>query len=305
MKHLFLLHIGAVTHATRSSIPPLKAFSSPPASGFLFCFNDGGSEICCRLSSDLRSRFGTSGSSRRDDEVVSVLRMPLRATRLDHCKLQGSSLFQLLHSSPNFAAIDDMLSYSTKEILKQFPFLLSLLLDYTVKFNFLPFDLKNRPNWYKEKVYPLNKVPSLERDNKIIGESLEVVKYIDTHFEGPKLIPEDPERKEFAEEMAAYSDTFVKNMWNTFRSNGDAATEMGPTLDHLENCLSKFEDGPFLVGHFSIADIAFVTFVEEARNVLLKEKNYDITTGRPKLKIWIEEMHKIDAYTVTKVPPHT
>ncbi|XP_068644298.1 glutathione S-transferase L3-like [Aristolochia californica] len=169
---------------------------------------------------------------------------------------------------------------------------------------FVPFDLKNRPAWYKEKVYPLNKVPSLEHDNKIIGESLEVVKYIDTQFEGPKLIPQDPARKEFAEEMAAYSDTFVKNMWTTFRSEGDAATEMGSTLDHLENCLYKFEDGPFFVGHFSFADIAFVTFIEEAHDVLMKKKNYDITTGRPKLGTWIEEMHKIDSYTVTKVPPH-
>ncbi|XP_068667775.1 protein IN2-1 homolog B-like [Aristolochia californica] len=169
---------------------------------------------------------------------------------------------------------------------------------------FVPFDLKNRPAWYKEKVYPLNKVPAIEHNNNVTGESLEVVKYIDANFDGPKLVPEDPGKKEFADEMVAYSATFIKVVWGSFSSEGDAATEVGPTLDHIENCLTKFGDGHFFVGQFSIADIAYVTFVEKAQVVLLEKKNYDITAGRPHFKTWIEEMHKIEAYTETKVPPH-
>ncbi|MCE0481797.1 Glutathione S-transferase L3 [Datura stramonium] len=40
------------------------------------------------------------------------------------------------------------------------------------KIELVPIDLQNRPAWYKEKVYPQNKVPALEHNNKAIGESL-------------------------------------------------------------------------------------------------------------------------------------
>nr|GEW05889.1 glutathione S-transferase L3-like isoform X2 [Tanacetum cinerariifolium] len=53
----------------------------------------------------------------------------------------------------------------------------------------VPIDLANRPVWYKEKVYPKNKVPALEHDNKITGESLDLMRYVDAHFEGPALLP--------------------------------------------------------------------------------------------------------------------
>jgi hypothetical protein len=32
-------------------------------------------------------------------------------------------------------------------------------------------------------------VPSLEHNNEVRGESLDLIKYIDTHFEGPSLFP--------------------------------------------------------------------------------------------------------------------
>ena len=33
-------------------------------------------------------------------------------------------------------------------------------------------------------------VPSLEHNNQVKGESLDLVKYIDSNFEGPSLLPE-------------------------------------------------------------------------------------------------------------------
>lgn len=33
-------------------------------------------------------------------------------------------------------------------------------------------------------------VPSLEHNNEVKGESLELVKYIDSNFEGPSLLPD-------------------------------------------------------------------------------------------------------------------
>lgn len=33
-------------------------------------------------------------------------------------------------------------------------------------------------------------VPALEHNNRVIGESLDLIKYIDTNFEGPSLTPD-------------------------------------------------------------------------------------------------------------------
>lgn len=170
------------------------------------------------------------------------------------------------------------------------------------KIKLVPIDLANRPAWYKEKVYPENKVPALEHDNKIIGESLDLVRYLDAHFEGPALLPDDPAKREFAEELLTYTDTFNKTVFSSFKG-GDIAKEVGVAFDYLESALQKF-DGPFLLGEeASLVDFAYIPFVERFHKFLQQVFKYDIISGRPKLATWIEELNKIDAYTVTKGDP--
>jgi hypothetical protein len=36
----------------------------------------------------------------------------------------------------------------------------------------------------------LEQVPSLEHKNEVKGESLDLIKYVDNHFEGPSLFPD-------------------------------------------------------------------------------------------------------------------
>ena len=76
-----------------------------------------------------------------------------------------------------------------------------------------------------------------------------------------------------------------------------------PTLDYLENALEKFDDGPFFLGEFSNVDLAYAPFVERLYFAFSRLKNYDITTGRPKLLQWIQEVRKIDAYAITSPDP--
>ncbi|XVF76541.1 hypothetical protein PTKIN_Ptkin13bG0273900 [Pterospermum kingtungense] len=166
------------------------------------------------------------------------------------------------------------------------------------KIKLVPLNLQNRPAWYKEKVYPENKVPALEHNGKIIGESLDLIKYVDSNFEGPSLLPEDPDKKKFFEELLSYVDKFVGTVFTSFK--GDATKEAAPAFDYLENALKKFDDGPFLLGQFSLADITYIPFVERFQIFLSEVFKYDITAGRPKLAAWIEEVNKIDAYKQTK-----
>ncbi|KAB1223937.1 Glutathione S-transferase L3 [Morella rubra] len=169
------------------------------------------------------------------------------------------------------------------------------------KIKLVPINLQNRPAWYKEKLYPENKVPSMEHNGKVIGESLDLIKHVDSNFEGPSLLPNDPAKREFAEDLIAYAGTFTKTVYTSFK--GDPVKEVGPVFDHLEQALHKFDDGPFFFGQFSLVDIAYVPFVERFQIFLSEVWKYDITAGRPKLAKWIEEINKIDAYKQTKTNP--
>ncbi|KAJ4753967.1 Glutathione S-transferase [Rhynchospora pubera] len=173
------------------------------------------------------------------------------------------------------------------------------------KIKLVAIDLGDRPAWYKEKVYPENVVPSLEHKNEVKGESLDLVKYIDNHFEGPPLLPDDLAKQTFAEELLAYCDSFAKSLNSFLRSKGDDISDAGMVspvvaLDKFEESLSRFGDGPFLLGRdFSLVDIAYVPFVERLHLFLSDLKKYDITKGRPKLTSYIKELNKIEAYTAT------
>lgn len=152
-------------------------------------------------------------------------------------------------------------------------------------------------------MYPGNKVPSLEHNNVVKGESLDLIKYIDENFDGPKLLHDDDAKKQFAEELFAYCDTFNGVHFALLTSKGDVPDDVGAAYDKLEEYLGKFDDGPFFLGKFSLVDIAYAPFVERFLPLLAEVKNYDVTKDRPKLTKWIEELNKIDAYTSTQRDP--
>ncbi|XP_074368933.1 glutathione S-transferase L3-like [Apium graveolens] len=169
------------------------------------------------------------------------------------------------------------------------------------KIEVVPINLQNRPTWYKEKVYPENKVPSLEHDNKVTGESLDLLNYLDNHFEGPALLPEDPAKREFAKELISYTDKWTSIVFGSLR--GDPVKEAGGAFDYLETALHKFDDGPFFLGQISQVDIAYAPHFERAHLFIEDVWKHNILSGRPKLTAWFEELNKIDAYTQTKVDP--
>ncbi|CAL5351704.1 unnamed protein product [Camellia sinensis] len=122
----------------------------------------------------------------------------------------------------------------------------ALIVGLQEKIKLVPIDLQNRPDWYKEKVYPPNKVPSLEHNNEIRGVSLDLLKYIDSYFEGPALYPDDPTKREFAEELLSYTNTFNLAVITSLKEGSE--NEISTAFDYLESALFKFTDGPFFLG---------------------------------------------------------
>ncbi|CAN8237446.1 unnamed protein product [Cochlearia groenlandica] len=166
------------------------------------------------------------------------------------------------------------------------------------KIKLIPIDLSNKPAWFKD-VIPEKKVPALEHNGQVIGDSLNLIKFIDTNFDGPSLYPEDCTKREFGEDLLTYLDaTFIKTVFGSFKD--DPAKDTASVFDQLENALEKFDDGPFFLGEFSLVDIAYVPFIQRFQMFLGEVFKYDIIVGRPKLATWVEEMDKMVAYTQTK-----
>lgn len=111
---------------------------------------------------------------------------------------------------------------------------------------------------------------------------------------------QDEERRKFADEMIAYTETFTSTVYSSFKGE-DPPKQSAEAFDYLETALKKFEEkGPFFLGEFSLVDIAYIPFIERMQGFLEQVWKYDITSGRPKLATWIEEMNKFDAYKQTK-----
>eukprot|EP00250_Pteridium_aquilinum_P000067 c10086_g1_i1 orf=208-930(+) len=165
-------------------------------------------------------------------------------------------------------------------------------------------DLFDKPKWYLEKVYPIGKVPSLEHNGKVKGESLDLLEYIDQNFEGPSLYPKGSGKEEAAKELLKFSDEVIKQFFTAF-GNKEAKTayaeeHIGPVLDHLETALQKFSnEGPFFLGQLSAVDLAYAPFFERFELLTPELLNYDIFEGRPKLAKWFKVMNTVDAYTST------
>ena len=135
---------------------------------------------------------------------------------------------------------------------------------------------------------------------------MDLVKYIDSNFEGPSLLPDvrhtldcdpcnacssfagslmsefssqDPAKKQFAEELLAFTDAFNRALYSSIVSKEDVSEETGnrivrvfenvfmlynmliftcgflipvAALDKIEEALGKFTDGPFFLGQFSL-----------------------------------------------------
>ncbi|GJN02756.1 hypothetical protein PR202_ga20138 [Eleusine coracana subsp. coracana] len=158
------------------------------------------------------------------------------------------------------------------------------------KIQLVAIDLQDKPAWYRyyhtfmidngKLIFVQEKVPVLEHNGNIIAESLDLLKYLDANFEGPKLLPEDPEKQAYADELIVSSDSVIAALFKAGRVEGDLISDLaGPSLDKIEESLD--------------VDMVYAPFVERFKDFFATVKLYDMTRERPKLKAWIEVYHEI------------
>ncbi|KAJ0018436.1 hypothetical protein Pint_09918 [Pistacia integerrima] len=96
-------------------------------------------------------------------------------------------------------------------------------------------------------------VPALDHNGKIIGESIDLIEYVDSNFEGPSLFPDDRDKKKLVEESLSYTDTFNRDVYTSFKGDPDSLQDVKSEYAVYESILFGkvliFEMGD-IVGNF-------------------------------------------------------
>uniref|UniRef100_G3MRC7 Glutathione transferase n=1 Tax=Amblyomma maculatum TaxID=34609 RepID=G3MRC7_AMBMU len=169
-------------------------------------------------------------------------------------------------------------------------------------------DLKNKPEWHF-KLNAAGKVPILQKDDKLVYESLIVAEYLDDAYGSPKLLPSDPyqkaRQKMFIEVGSAalmpvlkihYNKDNRVELWKEFKDKvrvyeEELATRKTPYLSG-----DKLGFADYMVWPFFPRVEAFSTIFPELKAPTAQEF--------PLLHKWIEAMKKDAAVKATLNQEH-
>eukprot|EP00980_Cylindrotheca_fusiformis_P000691 scaffold167_cov110-Cylindrotheca_fusiformis.AAC.19 len=152
-------------------------------------------------------------------------------------------------------------------------------------------------------LYSLDKktVPVLidnSNDGKVIGESMDVVEYVDSLF--PEIHPLQPSEPELKEKMKTYIDRhgsilpplFKLLMAQTKDEQKQHSYDLLKALTAMDNDLQELE-GPYLCGdQFTIADLQIFPFIEQVTVVLKHYRQFVIPDKLEHLHRWYDAVLK-------------
>lgn len=158
---------------------------------------------------------------------------------------------------------------------------------------------------------PLGLVPVLELDDgTFLPESSAIIEYLDALFPDPPLIPADPLRRARMHVLEHYNDQAltpaVRQLWDALFVSAAIGTDPAAVATAAKADIfeiysyldSVVGDRPYLVGEFSLADIAFMTRLQ-----LLPDMGVDIPAGCVRARAWEARLRGRPSWTATLYPP--
>lgn len=157
---------------------------------------------------------------------------------------------------------------------------------------------------------PLGLVPVLELDDgSYLPESTAIIEYLDALHPDPPLVPADPLARARMRVLDRYNDQAltpaVRRLWNAVQHPGpdgpngsvvEAETQaIHDVYRHLD---AQLDAGPYLVGEFSIADIAFMQRLQ-----LLPQFGVHIPEEYTRARAWETRLQARPSWGATMYPP--
>ena len=148
---------------------------------------------------------------------------------------------------------------------------------------------------------PTGKVPVIVVDGDSIYESNVVNQYLDKVTGGPRLLPKDPKARAYARIwMASADDHFLPAVFvaSVGRERGFSGERVTGALGKLKTALSNLQrqlDGrEFLVGGFSLADIAHAGNFVRLRE--LEGRGEISLNDYANVRVWMERLEGRESY---------
>ena len=151
------------------------------------------------------------------------------------------------------------------------------------------------------KIYPMGKIPALEVDGEIIGESEVINEFLEETFPDPPLLPRDPRGRARVRSITRFHDLYLEPPLRALFPQASAkerdakliAEKLGEFNQRLDQLESRLSGGPYAVENvFTFADCALVPTFFFANLMLPMLGSQPFTVGRPRLARWWEEVQK-------------
>jgi glutathione S-transferase len=162
-------------------------------------------------------------------------------------------------------------------------------------------DLSNKSEEFLS-VSPYGKVPVLSVNGTSLYESNIVNEYLDEVYDSPKLMPEkNPEERALVRSwMASADDYFFPSVYRVRMGlqRGYSEDEIQEAKEKLYDALSRLEhqleSGEYLVGEYTLADIAHAGNFHRLR--VLANSGEVSLEKYPDVMVWIERVESRESY---------
>ncbi len=164
----------------------------------------------------------------------------------------------------------------------------------------------DKEQWYKDKV-PSGMLPAIELNNRLITESDDILRALETVFGPLGLGMEDP-----AVVPLRRLERMLFRAWCTWlcyqartssqeQRNREKFTKV---VAMVEEAL-KSTPGPYFLADFSTADVVFTPYIERMNASLYYYKGYSLREENPHLAKWFNAMESRSTYRGTQSDFHT
>jgi glutathione S-transferase len=161
-------------------------------------------------------------------------------------------------------------------------------------------DLSNKGEEFL-KVSPYGKVPVLRVNQTSLYESNIVNEYLDEVYDSPKLMPKDPEERALVRSWMAFADDYFFPSIYRVRmglQRGYSEDEIQEAKEKLDDALSRLEhqleDRQYLVGEYTLADIAHAGNFHRLR-VLARSGEFPLHKY-PNVMAWMDGVEGRESY---------
>jgi glutathione S-transferase len=161
-------------------------------------------------------------------------------------------------------------------------------------------DLSNKSEEFLS-VSPYGKVPVLRVNGTTLYESNIVNEYLDEVYDSPKLMPENPEERALVRSWMAFADEYffpsvyrVRMGLQRGYSEDEIQEAKGKLYDALSRLEHQLEGGEYVVGEYSLADIAHAGNFH--RLGVLANSGEVSLEKYPDVMVWIERVESRESY---------